>query len=97
MQWLISISGVVELMAAGTITLAHDSGGPKLDIVTPFNGKQTGYLATDVQSYSVAMETIFSLSEEEKMNIRESARLSVARFAEYEFEQKFLTVLEPLL
>jgi alpha-1,2-mannosyltransferase len=27
------ISGVVELMAAGTVILAHNSGGPKLDIV----------------------------------------------------------------
>ena len=84
-------------MAAGTITLAHDSGGPRLDIVTPYNGKPTGYLATDVQSYCDAMETIFSLSEEKKMDIRETARQSVARFAELEFEQKFLTVMGPLL
>ena len=26
---------VVEMMAAGLITVAHDSGGPKLDLITP--------------------------------------------------------------
>lgn len=88
--------GVVELMAAGTITLAHDSGGPKLDIVTPYNSGKTGFLATDIHSYADAMEMIFDLSEDEKMEIREVARQSVARFAESEFEQKFLTVMKTL-
>ncbi|KAJ2373901.1 asparagine-linked glycosylation protein [Coemansia sp. RSA 2603] len=27
--------GVVEMMAAGLLTVAHDSAGPKLDIITP--------------------------------------------------------------
>jgi alpha-1,2-mannosyltransferase len=34
--------GVVEYMAAGLIPVVHDSGGPKLDIVTEFEGKPTG-------------------------------------------------------
>jgi len=34
--------GIVELMAAGVITIAHNSGGPKEDIVVPFQGKTTG-------------------------------------------------------
>lgn len=89
--------GVVELMAAGTVVLAHDSAGPKLDIVTPHNGKPTGFLANDVQSYADAMETIFKLSEDQKMEIRGCARQSVVRFSESEFEQKFLTVMEPLM
>jgi alpha-1,2-mannosyltransferase len=33
---------VVEIMAAGLIPIVHDSGGPKLDIVTEFEGKPTG-------------------------------------------------------
>ena len=92
-----SISGVVELMAAGTIVLAHNSGGPKLDIVTPYNEKPTGFLAADVKSYADAMETIFNMSDEQKTDIRNCARQSVARFSESEFEQKFLTVMEPLM
>jgi alpha-1,2-mannosyltransferase len=27
--------GVVEMLAAGLVTVAHDSAGPKMDIVTP--------------------------------------------------------------
>lgn len=34
--------GVVELMAAGVIPIAHNSGGPKSDIVVPFEDAQTG-------------------------------------------------------
>lgn len=36
--------GVVEYQAAGLITVAHDSGGPKLDIVTEIDGQPTGTL-----------------------------------------------------
>ena len=34
--------GVVEYQAAGLISVVHDSGGPKLDIVTEIDGKPTG-------------------------------------------------------
>ena len=34
--------GVVEYQAAGLISVVHDSGGPKLDIVTDIDGKPTG-------------------------------------------------------
>lgn len=34
--------GVVEYMAAGLISVVHNSGGPKVDIVTPFDGQPTG-------------------------------------------------------
>lgn len=33
---------VVEMMAAGLVVVAHNSGGPSMDIVTPFEDKQTG-------------------------------------------------------
>lgn len=33
---------VVEMMAAGLVVVAHDSGGPRMDIVTPFEDNQTG-------------------------------------------------------
>jgi alpha-1,2-mannosyltransferase len=42
--------GVVEYMAAGLISVVHNSGGPKLDIVTPLDDKPTGsshYALTD--------------------------------------------------
>jgi alpha-1,2-mannosyltransferase len=33
---------VVEMMAAGLVVVAHNSGGPSMDIVTPFEGRITG-------------------------------------------------------
>lgn len=84
-------------MAAGTITLAHDSGGPKLDILTPYEDKQTGFLASDVDSYADAMKNIFSLPESQSVEICENARKSVVRFSEPEFEAGFLSVMEQFL
>ena len=36
--------GVVEYMAAGLIPIAHNSGGPQMDIVTAFKNQPTGNL-----------------------------------------------------
>lgn len=86
--------GVVECMAAGTIVLAHKSGGPKLDIVVPFRGAQTGFLADSVESFASAMDSILSLSPEERLEIRRSARQSVERFSDQEFNNSFLNSME---
>lgn len=51
--------GVVEMMAAGVLTIAHDSGGPRCDIVRPFHGAATGFLAGDEAAYADALEVIF--------------------------------------
>lgn len=41
---------IVEMMSAGLITIAHDSAGPKMDIIGGAI-KQVGYLAEDKNSY----------------------------------------------
>ncbi|KAG7463609.1 hypothetical protein MATL_G00178410 [Megalops atlanticus] len=89
--------GVVECMAAGTIILAHKSGGPKLDIVVPHEGGQTGFLADDEDSYAEAMERILSMTPAARLEIRRNARASVARFSDQEFEASFLAAMEPLM
>jgi len=52
---------VVEMMAAGLIVVAHNSGGPKSDIISPSSPtltlkpgatKHTGYLATTAEEYA---------------------------------------------
>ncbi|KAI3356300.1 hypothetical protein L3Q82_017196 [Scortum barcoo] len=88
---------VVECMAAGTIVLAHKSGGPKLDIVVPFEGGQTGFLADSEDSYAAAMETILGLSPSARLEIRRNAQRSVERFSDQEFEACFLATMEPLM
>nr|XP_046259610.1 GDP-Man:Man(3)GlcNAc(2)-PP-Dol alpha-1,2-mannosyltransferase-like isoform X2 [Scatophagus argus] len=89
--------GVVECMAAGTIVLAHKSGGPKLDIVVPYEGGQTGFLADSEDGYAAAMETILTLSLSARLEIRRNARRSVERFSDQEFEACFLAATDSLM
>ncbi|XP_008299940.1 GDP-Man:Man(3)GlcNAc(2)-PP-Dol alpha-1,2-mannosyltransferase [Stegastes partitus] len=89
--------GVVECMAAGKVIVAHKSGGPKLDIVVPFEGGQTGFLAYDEDSYAEAIERILTLPPASRLQIRRNARQSVARFSDQEFEACFLAAMEPLM
>ncbi|XP_044141989.1 GDP-Man:Man(3)GlcNAc(2)-PP-Dol alpha-1,2-mannosyltransferase isoform X2 [Bufo gargarizans] len=88
--------GVVECMAAGTIILAHNSGGPKLDIVIPYEGHDTGFLADSEESYASAMDRILAMSEDSRLQIRQNARRSVSRFSDQEFEVNFISATELL-
>jgi alpha-1,2-mannosyltransferase len=85
--------GVVEMMAAGLLVVAHDSGGPKADIVTPFQGRQTGFLATSCEEYADAMNEALSMDEERMLQIRQSARTSAMRFSDEVFSVSFKTAL----
>lgn len=84
-------------MAAGKVVLAHKSGGPKLDIVVPFEGGQTGFLADDEDSYAQTIEHILDLPAAERLRIRRNARQSVARFSDDEFQACFLAAMEPVM
>lgn len=88
--------GIVECMAAGTIILAHNSGGPKLDIVVPHEGTITGFLAESEEEYAEAMVQILSMSAEKRLQIRSNARASAVRFSDQEFEAAFLSSVEKL-
>lgn len=88
--------GIVECMAAGTIILAHNSGGPKLDIVVPHEGNITGFLAESEEGYAETMAQILSMSAEKRLQIRNSARASISRFSDQEFEVAFLASVEKL-
>ncbi|ORY83910.1 hypothetical protein BCR37DRAFT_402462 [Protomyces lactucae-debilis] len=78
--------GVVEYMAAGLICVVHDSAGPKLDIVTPFDGGPTGFHATDEDSFADAFSKAFSLPEEACMQMRRRAQQAAGRFSEDVFD-----------
>lgn len=84
-------------MAAGTVILAHNSGGPKLDIVVPFEGGETGFLADSEESYADAVNTILALPPEQRMEIRRNARKSVSRFSDHQFEMAFISALDYLI
>ena len=91
------VPGVVELMAGGTIVIAHNSGGPKLDIVREFEHRSTGYLADDVASYANTMQKVFSMSPEAILDMQRAARESSQQFSDQNFEETFVGCLRDFL
>ncbi|XP_050039004.1 GDP-Man:Man(3)GlcNAc(2)-PP-Dol alpha-1,2-mannosyltransferase [Dermacentor andersoni] len=87
---------VVECMAAGLLMVAHNSGGPKMDIVTDYDNKRTGFLADSVSSYTAAFRTILEMAPDERRQTRETARLSSERFSDEVFSESFLSAVGPL-
>lgn len=90
--------GVVEYMAAGLVPVAHKSGGPKLDIVTEYDGKPTGFLADSVDTFADSLYLASSLSEEEYEEMATNARASSSdKFSEEAFSSDLLCNLRPCL
>ncbi|KAI9801248.1 MAG: asparagine-linked glycosylation protein [Piccolia ochrophora] len=89
--------GVVEYQAAGLLSVVHDSGGPKEDIVVECNGGPTGYHATTVEDFAVAFTRALSLPAEEVMAMRQRARASAQRFTEEAFAKRWLVHMERLV
>lgn len=86
--------GIVEYMAAGLIPLAHNSGGPSMDIIL---SKDCGFLANSIESYASAIRTIWSLDEKQEICIRENARKYVeSRFSNASFSKNFIDILNEL-
>jgi len=87
--------GVVEYQAAGLISVVHDSGGPKLDIVIKIDGEPTGFHATNVEEFAEGYEKALSIKD--TLPIRLRARQSAKRFTESEFDQKWIAQMEKLV
>lgn len=89
--------GIVECMAAGCVMVAHDSGGPRMDIMKEWRGKLTGFLADDVDAYADYLYTIYKMRPEERHLIVEAAQASVNhRFSVASFHTNFLRATEAL-
>ncbi|KAI8634519.1 glycosyltransferase family 4 protein [Xylariaceae sp. FL1651] len=87
--------GVVEYQAAGLIAVVHNSGGPKLDIVTDVDGEPTGFHATTATEFAEGFEKALSLPN--PLAVRLRARKSSNRFTEEEFARRWLTELQKLV
>lgn len=85
--------GVVEMMAAGLLVVAHASGGPKSDIVVPFEGRQTGFLASSCEEYAECMKEALSMERAPMIGMRQRARTSALRFSDEVFSASFKTAL----
>ncbi|KAL1959227.1 hypothetical protein VTO42DRAFT_2733 [Malbranchea cinnamomea] len=89
--------GVVEYQAAGLISVVHDSGGPKQDIVVDLGDGGTGFRASTETEYAAAFETALALPDEEKVAMRLRARRSARRFSDEEFARRWLAEMEKLV
>ncbi len=54
------VIAVVEMMAAGLVTLAHRSGGPLMDIVVEEESSRNGFLASHDQVLSMGIINFLS-------------------------------------
>lgn len=68
-----------------------------MDIVVDFNGKKTGFLATNVNSFAGAMRNVWKMTDTDLQEIRKNARDSVSRFSVLKFEETFLQAFKLLL
>ncbi|KAK0747480.1 hypothetical protein B0T21DRAFT_397832 [Apiosordaria backusii] len=86
--------GVVEYQAAGLVSVVHDSGGPKMDIVVDVGGEGgfTGFHATTASEFAEGFEKALSL--EDPLGVRLRARESAKRFTEEEFARRWVREME---
>ena len=82
---------VVEMMAAGLLTVAHNSGGPKEDII---DVNVTGFLADSVESYVKALERIYRHYDDYRVSIQTAARDKAQTFSDELFISQTLACLE---
>ncbi|EPS61953.1 hypothetical protein M569_12841, partial [Genlisea aurea] len=89
---------VVEYMASGAISIAHNSGGPKMDILVDEGGRRTGFLAETVQDYADAIVEVVAMPEVDRLEISRAAReRAIGQFSEQRFYQDFKAAVRPLM
>jgi len=79
--------GIVEMMAAGLIVVAHRSGGPQSDIIHP--GK-TGFLASNASEYAGKLHRALTTKDDA---IAKAAQTSSQRFCDEVFAKSWRDVL----
>lgn len=89
--------GVVEYQAAGLIPVVHNSGGPQQDIVRMIDGKPTGFHANTADDYATCFETIFNMTEQERLEMRVRARKNAQKFNENAFATAWIKQMERLV
>ena len=88
---------VVECMAAGCVMVAHESGGPKQDIVVPWQGQPSGFLASSEDQFQSCLLQVMHMTQREREELTARARAAVStKFSLEVFEASFLRATEKL-
>lgn len=89
---------VVELMAAGAVVVADNSGGPRMDILKEWRGQPVGFLAGSEEEYAKALLRVMEMGDQERKAMAQAAKEAVhERFSIETFESSFLRATECLL
>ena len=90
---------VVEYMAAGAVPLAHDSAGPRMDIVTPRAPGQPrpGRLADSEAGFAAALEELLLMPEPQRLQLAAAAREAASQFSEDAFAEGLIAALRRVL
>ncbi|KAJ6234739.1 GDP-Man:Man(3)GlcNAc(2)-PP-Dol alpha-1,2-mannosyltransferase [Anaeramoeba flamelloides] len=88
---------VVEYMANYVIPIAHNSAGPKLDIVTPFKNKPTGFLAETSEQYCNSILKVLQMGDPQRKELTHNAYNSIQRFENQEYIKEFNKLISELL
>lgn len=84
---------LLECMAAGLIMVAHNSGGPKMDIVE--HGK-SGYLADSVAEFADCLLSISNMNLRQREQMRTEASKKASLFTTQKFEESFMKLVGPV-
>lgn len=85
---------LLEFMAAGLITVAHNSGGPKADII---DDKRNGFLANDLSDFSDKLSCISEMSFEQCQAMRREATKKSDQFSVQVFEKSLIRLTQDYL
>ncbi|KAI8471407.1 MAG: hypothetical protein J3K34DRAFT_384792 [Monoraphidium minutum] len=93
---------VVEYMAAGVIPIAHNSGGPRADIVVQPDGPDgcpqiTGFLAETPDEYCSAITRVLVMPQVDRLRIAAAAQAHAAKFSSENFTAGFLEAVAPVV
>ncbi|KAJ1922177.1 asparagine-linked glycosylation protein [Mycoemilia scoparia] len=105
--------GIVEFMSAGLIPIAHDSAGPKMDIVVPAHlvkpsteGKYSdfdeanivGFLANSSEDYASTFSHVLKMPKEQQKSVQQNARKkALTSFSTESFINAFMKRFDPVL
>lgn len=84
---------LVECMAAGLITIAHNSGGPRADII---DDKVSGFLASNAQEFTDRLVQVSKMSAKERQVLRNNAVDKAGQFCAQNFATKFVHLVREL-
>jgi alpha-1,2-mannosyltransferase len=87
---------LVELIAAGLVTIAHKSAGPKYDIIQEDVKNPKGFLADNEEDFVTHLK--YALDNFEGLKkLRENARAHAKTFSDEVFVEEFLKIFESFI